>query len=338
MPFRMLTLLFSAVALAPPRLRIKAPMHVAHPRTGTVPSAEWLVQNMCPGCVGSMGECTTPNWNQGGSRRCARIQLHPAGSHRRLKSLQNALITSSNYKYTCPSGFVDCRTNGPPHKVEFKGGAFIHTNDARCGWADPMNAKKHRPTKPSYHGSPTMGWTVSPALPSGMTFDQQSGTISGCPKRPIKSSVFQVSAFNMYGAGSTYVSIRKDSALHRFASGGSASSTATSFVPLRLSYPAFKCKRVMHRRRRRRRRLLLVSQNGADKGKEEEEEEEDGCVLWLQQGGGVKPLRFAPSMHGSDARPITRRWHNTHYSCHYFVHPPLPPPFQLDKVSGLQVQ
>lgn len=79
-------------------------------------------------------------------------------------------------------------------------------------------------------------YTISPALPAGLTLDATSGVISGTPIEPIALSTFTVTAANAVGATTADITLRVDSTLTTGISYGGVSlahlvSTSASWIP-----------------------------------------------------------------------------------------------------------
>ena len=53
----------------------------------------------------------------------------------------------------------------------------------------------------------TTGYTISPSLPAGLSFDGTTGTISGTPTAATAGTTYTVTAYNVYGSGTTTFSL-----------------------------------------------------------------------------------------------------------------------------------
>lgn len=60
---------------------------------------------------------------------------------------------------------------------------------------------------PRNSGSPATSWSISPALPAGLSLNQTSGSISGTPTETITSTTYTVTATNITGTSSTTFSM-----------------------------------------------------------------------------------------------------------------------------------
>ena len=60
---------------------------------------------------------------------------------------------------------------------------------------------------PSASGGPVSSWSISPTLPSGLTFDTSTGAISGTPTAVSSSTAYTVTATNAGGSGTATVTI-----------------------------------------------------------------------------------------------------------------------------------
>jgi len=85
----------------------------------------------------------------------------------------------------------------PPTDVDFGATAF----DFVVG--DPIT-----PITPTAAGGPVDGWSVSPGLPSGLTLDGMTGTISGTPTIVDAGATYLVSASNSAGSAQQALTIR----------------------------------------------------------------------------------------------------------------------------------
>ena len=57
------------------------------------------------------------------------------------------------------------------------------------------------PVTPTASGGPVASWSISPALPAGLSFDTVTGTISGTPTAVSPSGTYTVTATNAGGSG-----------------------------------------------------------------------------------------------------------------------------------------
>ena len=61
---------------------------------------------------------------------------------------------------------------------------------------------------PSVSGGAVNSWTISPALPTGLTIDAATGEISGTPTVVSPSTVYTVTATNAGGSGTGTITIQ----------------------------------------------------------------------------------------------------------------------------------
>ncbi len=66
------------------------------------------------------------------------------------------------------------------------------------------------PNVPTHGGGAVDTWSISPALPAGLTFDAATGTIAGTPTAPVPAGFHTVTATNADGQGTTQLSIAVD--------------------------------------------------------------------------------------------------------------------------------
>ncbi|WP_005031470.1 Kelch repeat-containing protein [Holophaga foetida] len=63
------------------------------------------------------------------------------------------------------------------------------------------------PNAPSYSGDRTTGYSISPSIPAGLTFDTSTGLISGAPSSVVPQNTYTVTACNAAGCCSTGLTI-----------------------------------------------------------------------------------------------------------------------------------
>jgi hypothetical protein len=88
-----------------------------------------------------------------------------------------------------------------PPQIDYGGTAFTLTTKSASSLA------------PSNKGGPATSWTVSPALPPGLTFSSATGAIAGTPSAPAAPAVYTVTARNSAGAGSVQLNLRVQAVL-----------------------------------------------------------------------------------------------------------------------------
>ncbi len=69
------------------------------------------------------------------------------------------------------------------------------------------------PLQPTNTGSPVDSYSISPSLPTGLSFDTTTGIISGTPTVASSQAIYTVTATNSYGTGTTTVIITVNSNL-----------------------------------------------------------------------------------------------------------------------------
>ena len=79
---------------------------------------------------------------------------------------------------------------------------------------------------PTVTGTPT-SWSITPALPAGMTFNTTNGTIAGTPTGYLQRDLYEVEATNSDGSDSGYLILQVGGEA-RFAYGGSAADGAVA--------------------------------------------------------------------------------------------------------------
>ncbi len=89
--------------------------------------------------------------------------------------------------YTCPSFIINCVTKP------------IFTYPTPDSYA--VSATNITPLSPTITGSPITGYTVSPALPAGLTMDPVTGIITGPPNAAAATATYTVTGTNAYGTG-----------------------------------------------------------------------------------------------------------------------------------------
>src|SRR5262249_10498685 len=116
---------------------------------------------------------------------------------------------------SCPSGDT-CSAAGqcvalPPSNLSYSLNPALYTK----GWAIT-------PNRPSSSGGPVASFSVSPALPVGLSIDTSTGVITGTPTAVAASASYAVTATNSAGdtAANVSITVREAPMVQAIASGG----------------------------------------------------------------------------------------------------------------------
>ena len=106
-------------------------------------------------------------------------------------------ITANNSGGSATATVTILVNDAAPSSVTYSPSSFTLTKGTAMTTATPTSGG----------GTPT-SWSISPSLPSGLTFDTSNGTISGTPTEVSSSTSYTVTATNAGGSGTATVTIQ----------------------------------------------------------------------------------------------------------------------------------
>ena len=119
-----------------------------------------------------------------------------SGTPTTITSSTTYTVTASNTGGSATTTVTIVVNDAPPTGVTYSGSPFTLTKGTTMTSATP-----------SVGGGTVVSWSISPSLPTGLTFDTSTGTISGTPTVVSADTNYTITATNAGGSNSTIVSL-----------------------------------------------------------------------------------------------------------------------------------
>ena len=118
-----------------------------------------------------------------------------SGTPTALSTLTTYTITATNTGGSATTT-IDITVNDIIPTISYSPNSFVETRDS------PMTA-----TTPTVGGGTILTWSISPTLPSGLSFDSSTGEISGTPTVISDLTTYTITATNTGGSATDTVDI-----------------------------------------------------------------------------------------------------------------------------------
>ena len=119
-----------------------------------------------------------------------------SGTPTAITSSTTYTVTATNTGGSATATISIVVNDAPPSGVAYTGSPFTLTKGTTM-----------TSVTPSVGGGTVVSWSISPSLPTGLTFDTSTGTISGTPTAVSAAANYTVTASNAGGSNSTVVSL-----------------------------------------------------------------------------------------------------------------------------------
>ena len=119
-----------------------------------------------------------------------------SGTPTTITSSTTYTVTASNTGGSTTTTVTIVVNDAPPSGVTYSGSPFTLTKGTTMTSATP-----------SVGGGTVVSWSISPSLPTGLSFDTSTGTISGTPTVVSADTNYTITATNAGGSNSTVVSL-----------------------------------------------------------------------------------------------------------------------------------
>ena len=119
-----------------------------------------------------------------------------SGTPTTITSSTTYTVTASNTGGSATTTVTIVVNDAPPTGVTYSGSPFTLTKGTTMTSATP-----------SVGGGTVVSWSISPSLPTGLTFDTSTGTISGTPTVVSADTNYTITATNAGGSNATVVSL-----------------------------------------------------------------------------------------------------------------------------------
>jgi len=119
-----------------------------------------------------------------------------SGTPTTITSTTTYTVTASNTGGSTTTTVTIVVNDAPPSGVTYSGSPFTLTKGTTMTSATP-----------SVGGGTVVSWSISPSLPTGLSFDTSTGTISGTPTVVSADTNYTITATNAGGSNSTVVSL-----------------------------------------------------------------------------------------------------------------------------------
>ena len=120
-----------------------------------------------------------------------------SGSPVSLSSSASYTVTATNTGGSATAVLTIEVLEAPPSSITYVPGSFTLTIGT------PMNS-----VTPTANGDPAVSWSISPNLPSGLTFDSNTGELGGTPNAVSPLTTYTVTATNNGGSGTATITIK----------------------------------------------------------------------------------------------------------------------------------
>ena len=120
-----------------------------------------------------------------------------SGTPTSVSSATTYTITASNTGGSATTTVTILVNDAPPSAITYNPSSFTLTKGTAM-----------TTTTPSASGGAVVSWSISPTLPSGLSFNTSTGAISGTPTAVSSSTTYTVTATNAGGSGTATVSIQ----------------------------------------------------------------------------------------------------------------------------------